>query len=60
MRHQANDFEAALGSFLEVIRKNRYYDDDGARKACIAIFQLVGEDQRLTRTYRPILSTALH
>ena len=55
-----NDFEAALGSLVEVIRKNRYYDDDGARKACIAIFKLAGEDHRLTKTYRPILSTALY
>ena len=57
---RASDFEAALGSFVEVIHKNRYYDDDGARKACIAIFKLAGEDQQLTRTYRPILSTALY
>ena len=57
---RANDFEAALGSFVEVIRKNRYYDDDGARKACIAIFKLAGDDHRLTKSYRPILSTALY
>ena len=57
---RANDFEAALGSFVAVIRKNRYYDDDGARKACIAIFKLAGEDHRLTKTYRPTLSTALY
>ena len=57
---RATNFEAALGRFIEVIRKNRYYDDDGARKACIAIFKLAGEDQRLTKTYRPIVSAALH
>ena len=57
---RTSDFEAALGSFVEVIRKNRYYDDDGARKACIAIFKLAGDDHQLTKTYRPILSTTLY
>ena len=56
---RASDFEAALVGFVEVIRKNRYYDDDGARKACIAIFKLLGEDHEVTRRYRPAFSKAL-
>ena len=41
---------AALDKFIEVIRANRYYDDDGARKACIAIFTLLGDENELVRT----------
>ena len=55
----SNDFEAALEGFVEVIRKNRYYDDDGARKACIAIFELLGEDHEFTKRFRPAFSSAL-
>ena len=53
-------FETALDGFLEVIRRNRYYDDDGARKACIAIFNLQGEDHEVTKKYRPTFSSALY
>ena len=56
---RASDFESALDGFIEVIRKNRYYDDDGARKACVAIFKLLGEEHPVTREYRPALSNAL-
>ena len=57
---RSNDFEGALQGFVEVIRRNRYYNDDGSRKACIAIFKLLGEDHQLTRKYRPLFATALH
>jgi putative thioredoxin len=56
----AGQFEEALQGFLEVIRKNRHYHDDGARKACIAIFNFLGNDHDLTRTYRSELSSALY
>jgi len=59
-RARSSDFEAALEGFIEVIRKNRYYDDDGSRKACIAIFKLLGEDSQLTKEYRRVLSNALY
>ena len=57
---QAGSYEGALDGFFQVIRKNRYYDDDGARKACIAIFKLLGEEHETTRTYRGTFSTALY
>ena len=56
---RSQDFESALKGFVDVIRKYRYYDDDGSRKACIAIFRLLGEDNEITRRYRPIFSSAL-
>ena len=56
---RSNNFEAALQGLIAVIRKNRPYDNDGARKACIAIFELLGADHEATRTYRPQFSQAL-
>lgn len=53
------DYEGALEEFLAVIRRNRYYDDDGSRKACIAIFKFLGEDLEITQKYRRELSSAL-
>lgn len=53
-------FEEALQEFISIIRKNRYYHDDGSRKACIAIFTILGADHELTRTYRPEFSSALY
>jgi putative thioredoxin len=56
----AQDFEGALRSFIDIIRSDRYYDDDGSRKACIALFKLLGDDHPLTRAYRREFSSALY
>jgi putative thioredoxin len=47
-----NEIEAALIGFIEVIKKNRYFDDDGARKAVVSLFTLLGPGHPLTRKYR--------
>ncbi len=52
--------EAALEGFIDIIRRNRYYDDDGARKAVIAVFKLLGEDHETTRAYRNPFANALY
>jgi putative thioredoxin len=54
------DFERALSGFIEVIRSARHYDDDGARKACLAVFAFLGDDHELTREYRGRLASALY
>jgi len=54
------DYGAALDAFIEVVLKDRGYDDDGARKACIAIFKLLGEDDSITRQHRPAFGNALY
>jgi putative thioredoxin len=54
------DVERALQRFIQTIRTDRYYDDDGARKACIAIFQYLGEAHPLTQQYRRDFSSALY
>lgn len=54
------DHERALQHFIAAIRADRYYDDDGARKACVAIFKMLGEDHEITRAYRREFSSALY
>jgi putative thioredoxin len=52
-------FIEAMDEFLGVVRRDRKYQDDGARKAMLALFTIIGEDQPLTRTYRQKLANAL-
>lgn len=46
------DFDSALERFIGVLREERKYDGDGSRKACIAIFRLLGEEHEITMKYR--------
>ena len=55
-----NDFREALAGFIEIIRNDRYFDDDGSRKACIAIFRYLGDDHPLTLEYRRDFNNALY
>ena len=56
----SGDFDSALESFIDVIRRNRYYDDDGSRKACISIFKILGEDHEVTLKYRRDFNGSLY
>ena len=49
---RGGDLDTALDRFIAVLRDNRYYDDDGSRKACIAIFRLLGEEHEITLKHR--------
>lgn len=55
----AGDHAKALQSWIEVIERDRALDDDGARRACIALFALLGEEHPLTQEYRRRFSMAL-
>jgi putative thioredoxin len=54
------DFDTTLTHFIGVIQTNRYYDDDGARKACIALFTLLGPQHPATRKHRRLFDMALY
>ncbi|MFB6271829.1 MAG: thioredoxin [Salinibacter sp.] len=54
------DLETALQHFIDVVRTDRDYDDDGARKACIALFTLLGEKHPLTQEHRRTFDMALY
>jgi putative thioredoxin len=45
-------FDTAVARLIDVLQTNRYYDDDGARKAGIAIFTLLGNNHPVTRKHR--------
>lgn len=54
------DFDEALGQFIIILREDRKYDDDGARKACIAIFKYLGEEHEITLRHRRDFGSALY
>jgi putative thioredoxin len=52
-------YTEALDEFLEIVRRDRNYEDDGARKAMLALFTVIGEEQSITKTYRQKLANIL-
>ena len=56
----AQDIETALEHFIDVVRTDRDYDDDGARKACVALFTLLGEQHPITQEHRRTFDMALY
>lgn len=57
---RSQNFGDAIGSFIDVIRKDRYYDNDGSRRACVAIFRFLGEDHKVTKEYRQVFASVLY
>ena len=57
---RGKNFDAALDAFIGVLREDRYYDDDGARKACIAVFKYLGEEHPVTLKHRKVFDRALY
>jgi putative thioredoxin len=55
----AGDYQAALDSLLVLMRHDRGYGDDAARKGILMIFDLLGDDPLVT-TYRAKLSRLLY
>ena len=56
---KANNFERAITEFIQIVQKNRNYDNDGARKICVSIFNILGNDNPITKKHRRALSSAL-
>ncbi len=53
------EYEAALDELLESVRIDRSFADSAARKAALAIFDILGLDSPITRDYQRRLSSIL-
>ena len=61
-RHHARigDYEPALQQLLEIVRCDRKFGDDAARKTMLEIFNLLGAGDELVGKYRRLLASALY
>jgi len=52
-------FIEALDELIESVRLDRNFADDAARKAVLAVFDIIGLDSPVTREYQRRLSSVL-
>jgi len=53
------DFRAGLDLLLSVLRRDRHYRADEPRKVMLSVFELMGDQDALTREYRAKLASVL-
>jgi putative thioredoxin len=56
----AGDYEPAMGQLLEIVRRDRSFRDDLARKTLVGLFSTLGHQHPLTIKYRALLARALN
>ncbi len=54
------DYRAALDQLLEIVKRDRAFQDDIARKTMLQVFSLLGNDSALTSEYRRRLASAMY
>jgi putative thioredoxin len=54
-----SNYPAALDGLLDLLRLDKHYRRDDARKVFLAVLELLGEDNPLTRPYRDELASVL-
>jgi putative thioredoxin len=57
---RSGNFGLALEAFIEVLERNKQYENGGAKEACRAIFQLLGMRHPLVERSFRAFSSALH
>lgn len=56
----AGDLEAGMEQLLELLRRDRKFGDDAARRALLTAFDMLGPEEELVSRYRSRMFTALH
>lgn len=56
----SNDYQNAFDHLLEVIRSDRKFQDDAARKTMLQLFSVLGSDHPMVVDYRRKLASALN
>ncbi|AGA91084.1 thioredoxin [Thioflavicoccus mobilis 8321] len=56
----AGDYEGALDELLQLLKSDRAWGDDAARKAMVMIFDLLGGQGELVKRYRGRMTAALY
>ena len=56
----SGDYEAALGELLAIVRTDRTFGDDVARRTMLTIFEALPADSDVVRRFRRELASALH
>lgn len=52
-------YEDALRHLLAIVKHNRVFRDDAARRAMLSVFNILGEESRLVQEYRSKLAMAI-
>ena len=53
------DYEAALEQLLEILKRDRKYNDDAGRKGMLKVFEILGNTHPLVSQYRKRMTAAL-
>ena len=56
---QGHDYDAALKNWIEAVTIDKTIDDEGPRKACIALFSWLGQEHDLMKKYHRAFTSAL-
>lgn len=60
VRAAAGDYAGALDELLEIVRRDRRFRDDVARKTMLQVFAVLGNEGDLVSTYRRRLANAMY
>lgn len=56
----SGEYEDALNELLEIMKRDRGFDDDAGRKGLLSVFEILGGSGELVSRYRALMSNALH
>ena len=56
----SGDFEGALRELLEIMKRDRGFEEDAGRKGLLKVFEILGGSGELVSRYRTLMSNALH